>query len=427
MTVEKTNFSKKGIIGWCLYDWANSAYPTVIATFVFAAYVSKGVAESPESGQAAWGYAMGLSGFLIAILGPIFGGLADQRGHHKYWIAAFMAFTLVPVAALWGIAPAPEYLLPALALVVIANSAFEIGTIYYNAMLPALVPKNYYGRISGWAWGIGYAGGLACLLAALFLLVKADPPPFGLDTSQAEHIRATAPLVAIWFLVFSLPLFLWTPSPKGQADQHTIGDSIALSIKTLWHTLKTAKQNKTIFQFLLARMIYIDGLNTLFAFGGIYAAGTFNMNFEEIIMFGIAMNVTAGLGAFAFAWIDDWIGARKTILISLAGMIMLGCALLVIESKTMFWALALPLGIFMGPTQSASRSMMAHLAPENLRGEMFGLYALSGKATAFIGPLMLGLATDIFSSQRAGMATIVIFMVAGGILLWRTPSHQNTP
>ena len=165
-------------------------------------------------------------------------------------------------------------------------------------------------------------------------------------------------------------------------------------------------------------MIYTDGLNTLFAFGGIYAAGTFGMDFSELIIFGIGMNVTAGLGAALFAWIDDWIGPKRTILIAVTALTLFGGALLFVQSKTFFWVFGLPLGIFIGPAQAASRSMMARLAPPRLRAEMFGLYALSGKATAFLGPVALAWVTTYAGSQRAGMATILIFFIIGMALLW---------
>jgi UMF1 family MFS transporter len=188
-------------------------------------------------------------------------------------------------------------------------------------------------------------------------------------------------------------------------------------LKTLTRTLKKITSYGQILRYLIARMIYTDGINTLFAFGGIYAVGTFGMSFSELIMFGIAINLTAGIGAVGFAWIDDKMGPKKVILIALVALTILGGILLIIQDKTLFWIFGVPLGLFVGPAQSASRSLMAHMAPPELRTEMFGLYAFSGKATAFVGPALLALATDMFQSQRAGMATILIFFIVGGILL----------
>ncbi|NQU61350.1 MAG: MFS transporter [Rhodospirillales bacterium] len=412
-----------GLFAWCLYDWANSAFPTVITTFVFAAYFTKAVAVDEIGGTADWGYAISLSGLAVAVLSPFLGAVADHGGRRKPWIAAFTVLCVVATAALWLAEPNPGFVLLALVLVGSANFAFEMAMVFYNAMLPDLVAKDHIGRLSGWGWGLGYAGGLACLALALLALVEAETPVFGLNKDAAEHLRATGPLAALWMAVFAVPLFLWTP------DRPSKGLAFAVALKkggaTLVDTLKRVGDYKDIARYLIAHMIYADGLVTLFAFGGIYAAGTFGMDFSELIVFGIAINVTAGLGAAAFAWIDDWIGPKRTIQISVIALTVLGAALVLAEGKIMFWALALPLGIFVGPAQAASRSLLAHLAPAAVRTEMFGLFALSGKATAFAGPALLAWATVAFDSQRAGMATILVFFIGGLVLLAGVPDKRN--
>jgi len=282
-------------------------------------------------------------------------------------------------------------------------------------MLPDLVPAERVGRVSGWGWGVGYAGGLVCLLLALLLFVQPDTPPFGLDRHLAEHVRITGPLTAVWFAVFAVPLLLWVP------DRPAVAMGIAAAVRSgvgdLFRTLAQARRHANIARFLLAKMIYIDGLNTLFTFGGIYAAGTFGMSLKEVLLFGILLNITAGIGAIGFAWVDDWIGAKPTILISLVAMILLGGAILLVDGKLWFYGLALAIGIFLGPAQAASRSFMARVAPPERRAEFFGLYSFAGKATAFVGPALVGWATYVFDSQRAGMATIVPFFIVGVLLL----------
>ncbi|MHA1107896.1 MAG: MFS transporter, partial [Alphaproteobacteria bacterium] len=249
----------------------------------------------------------------------------------------------------------------------------------------------------------------------LVLLVEPAAPLFGLDKSSAEHIRAAAPLVALWVAVFSLPIILFTPD--GQSTGVPLSRAAREGLSELWGTIRAIRAHANIGRFLLARLLYIDGLNTLFAFGGIYAAGTFGMETGEIIRFGIALNVSAGLGAAMFAWIDDWIGARRTILIALIGIAAFATPLVLVESKDLFWALALMLGLFMGPAQAASRSLLARLAPPEKMTEMFGLFALSGRVTAFLGPAILAWVTVAFASQRAGMATIIAFVAAGAAIL----------
>ena len=415
---------RKGLIAWALYDWANSAFPTVIATFVFAAYFTKGVAADTVTGTAQWGWAMSLSALSVAALGPVLGAVADFGGRRKPWLAVLTALCVGATALLWYTEPDPSWALWALILVALANFAFEMGMVFYNAMLPDLAPPSRLGRWSGWGWGTGYAGGLACLVLALIALVQAETPLFGLDKDAAEHVRATAPLVAVWFALFSLPLFLFTPDkPSGGLPA---AEAVHRGLAAFARTIKRVREHMVIARFLLARMIYTDGLNTLFAFGGIYAAGTFGMDFEELIIFGIGMNVTAGLGAAAFAWADDAFGPKRVIVISVIGLSLLGAVLLVVDTKTLFWVFGLPLGLFVGPAQAASRSMMARLAPPDLRTEMFGLYAFSGKATAFMGPALLGWVTVAADSQRAGMATILAFFVVGLLLLLPLPDAKRS-
>lgn len=411
--------NRRALISWCLYDWANSAFPTVIITFVFATYFTGSVAPDKITGTAWWGYAMSASALAVAIAAPVFGAIADKGGRRKPWLGAFTILCIISSGVLWLVEPDPAFVLLALVVAGFANFAFETGMVFYNAMLPGLGPSSHLGRISGWGWGLGYVGGLICLALTLVVLIQPQIPWFGLDKDMAEHVRAAAPLVALWFAVFSIPLFLFTPEDAGPA--RPFWQSLKMGISELRMTLIHVRDHGHIVRFLIARMIYTDGLNTLYAFGGIYAAGSFGMELDEIIIFAIGMNVTAGLGAAAFGWVDDAIGAKKTIIIALAGLITLSAALLIVEGKTLFWVFGLPLGLFVGPAQAASRSMMARLAPAHLTTEMFGLFAFSGKATAFIGPALLGAVSVAFDSQRAGMATILVFFMVGMILLARVP------
>jgi len=418
-----TTESKKGLAAWCLYDWANSAFPTVIITFVFAAYFTKGVAADVVSGTSQWGVAMSLSALAVAICGPILGAVADQTGRRKPWLAVFTLIAATGAMMLWTVEPDTAFVVRALFWAALANFAFEMGMVFYNAMLPDLAPPAKLGRWSGWGWGLGYMGGLACLAIVLVAFVQAETPLFGLDKGAAEHLRITGPFVAVWMLVFAVPLFFLTPDKP--ASSQTMAAAVTDGLSALWRTFRKLPHYKDAAWFLVARMLYTDGLNTLFAFGGIYAAGTFGLTFEELILFGIGMNVTAGLGAAGFAWLDDRMGPKKVIIMSVIGLTVLGSALLVVDTKTLFWVFGLPLGIFVGPAQSASRSMMAHMAPPEMRTEFFGLFALSGKATAFLGPAFLAWATTAFDSQRAGMATIIVFFIVGVVLMMKVPSIKN--
>lgn len=415
---------RRAVAAWCLYDWANSAFPTIVSTFLFAAYVSKAVAPDPVSGTAAWGQMMSLTGLIVAILSPLLGAVADQGGRRKPWLLALSAVAILGTASLWYVRPQADDLLFALIAAGIATAGFELATVFYNALLPEVTTPRHIGRVSGWGWGLGYAGGLACLALALFVFVQPKPPPFGLDPALAEQVRIVGPLAAVWFAVFALPLFLFVPDRAAgalapfEAMRRGIGD--------LFKTLRQVRRYANVARFLLAKMIYIEGLNTLFAFGGIYAAGSFGMGLEEVLLFGIVLNIAAGAGAFAFAWVDDWIGAKRTILISLGALMLFGLPAVLVTDKTAFYVVATGLGIFLGPAQAASRSLMARLAPPERMTEFFGLYSLAGKVTSFVGPALFGWITYATGSQRAGMAALLVFFLVGFILLLpvREPSRD---
>ena len=418
---------RRALAAWCLYDWANSAFPTVILTFVFAPYFTQAVAENETQGSVQWAWALTVSALLVALLGPPGGAVADAAGRRKPWIFALTVLCVVCSYLLWYVRPTTADVVLALVVFAVANVAFEFAIVFYNAMLPDITPPQLIGRVSGWAWGLGYGGGVVCLFIVLFGFVDTESPLFGLDRSEAEHVRVVGPISAVWYAVFALPLFLFTPDRRstGLSPSQAVRDGLA----TLVQSLRGIRRHANIARYLLARMIYTDGLNTLFAFGGIFAASAFGMKIEEVLMFGIVMNVTAGLGAAAFAWIDDWIGAKRTVLIALVGLTVLGAALLLVHAKLWFWILAPALGVFFGPAQAASRSLMARLAPPELRTEMFGLYAFSGKSTAFVGPFIYGVFTKAFGTDRAGMATVLVFFVVGFLLLLpvREPRAPEDP
>jgi UMF1 family MFS transporter len=406
---------RRGLAAWCLFDWANSAFPTIVTTFLFSAYFTDYVAETHAIGQSLWSFANGLAALAVALVSPVLGAIADQGGRRKPWLFVLSLVSVVATAALWFVRPEAEMVVYALVVAAVATLGFELGFTFYNAMLPDLAPRGYVGRLSGWGWGIGYAGGLACLGISLVVFVQPDPAPFGLDRAAAEHVRIVMPFAALWFAVFALPLFLWTPDRP--ATNRPLGAIVRGGLAELAETLRQLRRYRMIVRFLIAKMIYIDGLNTLFVVGGTFAAGVLGMSVAEVLLFGILLNVAAGAGAFAFAWVDDWLGAKPTILIALAALMLLGGAALFVDDKLWFYVLATALGVFLGPAQAASRSFMARLAPPAQRTEFFGLYNLAGKVTAPVGPLLVGAVTWLFDSQRAGMAVIIPFFLVGALLL----------
>ena len=415
--------TRRGVFAWCLFDWANSPTPTVVVTFIFAPYFARAIAPDETSGLALWSWGIAVSALVIAVLAPLTGAIADAAQRRKPWIGGFSLLAVGATLLLWFSAPDARWTLPALILVALVNIGFETATVFYNAMLPDLADRRHVGRISGWSWGLGYAGGIACLALVLFLLVLNDPPPFGLDKADGEHIRAVAVVVALWFVLFGWPLFVLTPDRTGAAEPFAA--SVRRGVAQLAATAREIRRHRDIARFLLARMLYIDGLNTLFALGGVYAATAFAMDEQSVLAFAIGINVTACLGAVAFAWLDDRAGAYRTLTVTLGCLTAVSAAILLVHSTLWFWILGMLMGVFVGPVQSASRSLMARLSPPEMTGEMFGFFAFSGKITSFAGPLLVGLVAWHTDSQRLGMAAIIVLLAAGLLVLHSLPPRAR--
>lgn len=417
--------SSLSVICWCIYDWANSAFNTIIGTFVFSVYFARGIYGDEVRGSSIWALTIGLAGLIVAILSPVLGAIADEGGRRKPWLGGFVVVTVTATALLWWAKPTPDDVVYVLVVVAVATVAFELANVLYNAMLLDTAPSGMVGRVSGWGWALGYFGGLAALAVALVGFVQPEQPWFGLSRDGAENIRATALLVAIWFSVFALPLFLFTV--ETHRPSLPIGAAVVRGIAKLRRTIGEARRHGNLVRFLVASALYRDALATLFAVGGLYAAATFGMSLEQVLVFAIGLNVTAGLGAALFAFADDWFGPRRTAIAGLLGLLATGVPLLLVADQTAFMALGFALGLFVGPTQAASRTFMARVAPAGMQTEMFGLYAFTGKSIAFVGPLLFGAVTAATGSQRWGMSTIVLFLLAGLLILLtvRDPSDGS--
>ncbi len=402
------------IAAWCLYDWACSSFSIIVTTFIFSTYFTTQVAQDKIVGTYQWANAMSIAGLIIAFSSPLFGSIADHGGYHKRWLFAFTAMAVLFSGLLWFAYPTPSAVYSTLLCVVLGTVGYEVGQVFYNAFLPTLAPKKYLGRISGWGWGSGYLGGIVALTIALFVFIKTNV--LSLDTTTAEQIRICGPFAALWYGLFAIPLFILVPNLSQGGKP--LSQAVRVGIKELLKTVRKLPREKNILLYLTAHMVYADGLNTLFAFGGIYAAGTYGLSFQEVLLFGITMNIAAGFGAMSLAWVDDYLGSKPTILFSLGCLFVCIVPLLFMTHKYLFWCMALVVAAFVGPIQSASRSLMVHLiAKKQKSAEMFGLYALSGRITAFVGPWLLGVVTLSFHSQRVGMGTVLIFFAVGGLLL----------
>ena len=420
------------IAAWCTYDWANSAFTTLVVTFIYSTYFVQAFADDPDTGTAFWSRGIVVSSILIAVLSPVLGAAADRGGARRKFL---IISTLVCVAAttvLAFITPGQSNaVLTALTVFVIANVAFEVGMVFYNAFLPAVVSPERIGRVSGYGWGLGYAGGLVCLVVALLVFVglPGSDPLLALSTEDAFNVRATNLLVAGWFLIFSLPIFLWVrDSAKGASVSIGVPETGRSPLRQAFTDLKVTAQKirhyRQIIRFLLARLVYNDGLVTVFAFAGIYASGTFDFTQSDIIVFGIVINVAAGLGAWVFGIMDDRRGGKSTIMVSLVALSVATLIAVLAPGRPWLWVAGIGIGIFAGPNQSASRSLMGRFVPERHQSEFFGFFAFSGKATAFLGPLLLGILSEAYG-QRVGVSVVVLFFLAGGALLWTVDEKEG--
>lgn len=402
------------IWSWAAYDWANSSFTTLVVTFIYATYFTKAMAPDEVTGTAWWSRGVAVSAIVIALLSPVLGALADRAGRRKH--ALFLS-TLLCIGATVGLAwVAPGgrgAAMTALTLFVIANVAFELGGVFYNSFLPIIASPSKIGRISGYGWGLGYVGGMVCMMVALVGFVQPEIPWFGLTTAAGWNVRATNLLVAAWFGLFSLPIFFVLREPKVE-HLHAPREGVLSGLR---RTVREMNRYRQVIRFLIARLIYNDGLVTIFAFGGIYAAGTFGMSIAEVISFGIALNVASGIGAFLFGFVDDRIGGKRTIQMTLVALMAATVLAVWAPTRSWFWVAGILIGVFVGPNQSASRSLMGRFVPSRHQAEFFGFFAFSGKATSFLGPLLLGIASQLFQSQRAGVATVILFLLVGLVLL----------
>lgn len=447
---EGVKSSRRGVWGWMFFDWAAQPFFTVMTTFIFGPYVVSRMVSDPDAGQAAWATSIAIAGLFIAILSPILGSIADKTGPRKPWIGFFAIFKIIALTLLWYASPGSD-LTWVLALFILATVAAEFSIVFNDSMMSSVVKPSEIGRVSNIAWGMGYLGGMIVLIAVL-LLMAANPdsgltllgsqPIFGLDPAQGEDARATGPLSALWYLVFILPMFLFTPDKMNR--ETTLGSAVRNGVSELKNTFNEARQRIGIFRFLIARMIYQDGVNALLALGGTFAAGMFAWGTMELGIFGIILNLVAIPSCLIAARLDTKFGSKRIVaasiillIIATIGIVSTGkgytlFGLLTFEPSSSEGLFSLPaeqayilfgllIGAAFGPVQASSRSYLARSIKPEESGKYFGLYAFAGRATSFLAPACVAAITAATGSARLGMTIILVFFVVGLIILATTP------
>jgi len=417
----RTEVPRADIRRWALYDFGSSAFNTLVVTFIYSKFFAEVIAGGGEGGADAgavlWTQAVSLSAVAVAVLMPFLGAIADYSGRKKHFLVGFASLSILFTGLLFFVGPGQVML--GFVLFVIANVGFEAANVFYNAFLPEVATDKNMGRVSGLGFLLGYMGGLLCLVIALGMVsdrLPGGPWLPGGEEAGYLNVRATLLLVMVWFLLFSLPLVFGL---KERADRQTASfrEYAKIGFTRVSGTIRHIRELREAAKLLVARMIYNDGLVTVIAMAAIYTAAVLNMDDGTFLVIAIALNVAAGLGAYVFGFIDDKIGGKKTLMITLVGLIVAGLMGVLWTTNVGFWVAATVIGVMMGPNQSASRSLFAKLVPEHKHGEMFGLFAFSGKMSSLFGPMAYGAVLLATGDHRLAMATIVLFFVVGlGIL-----------
>jgi MFS transporter, UMF1 family len=407
-------------VAWALWDWGSAAYHAVILTFVFSVYLTDAVGDGRPEASAALGYAMGAAGLFIALLAPVIGQRADASGRRKLATGVWTGCTIAATAALFAVRDDPGYLWLGLLLLAIGSVVAELAQVSYNAMLSQVAKPATMGRVSGFGWAMGYVGGIVLLLIVYYGFVAGDGPTaglFGVSRDDGFNIRLIALVAAAWFLVFALPLFLRVPElpPSRRSGRLGIVGSYRALVADL---VALYREDRHAVYFLAASALYRDGLAAIFTVGSVLAVGVYGIGVGDVLLFGVAANVVAAVGAVAGGRLEDRVGPKPVIMVSLLGMIAAATVLLFVSGPLMFWVFGLALVLFVGPAQSSSRTFLARLAPAGREGEFFGLYATTGRAVSFLAPSLFGLFVSLFAAQRAGIAGILLVLVAGLLALW---------
>ncbi|GAA4267337.1 MFS transporter [Frondihabitans peucedani] len=450
---DTTPIPRRRIVSWALWDWGSAAFNAVVTTFVFSTYLASASFVSPAIVAAAGddatnpalvaakshnatviSTALTIAGILVALLAPILGQRSDGSGRRKRWLGINSGVLVLVMAAMVFVVPAPPYLLLGATLLAVGNLVFEFASVNYNAMLVQVSTPKTIGRVSSWGWGAGYLGGIVLLVLLLVLFlqsfgVEGQTGLLGLASTPAGgvwSVRIAILVSAVWFGAFAIPLLLNVPEiPAHDTRERRIG--IVASYRRLGHTIaQLYRRNPQVLLFLAASAVFRDGIAAVFTFGAIIASQVFGFTTSEVIYFAVAANVMAGIGAFAAGSLDDRLGAKAIIIASLTGLVLAATAILFVgDGKTGFWICGLFLSIFVGPAQSASRSFLARVTPSGREGEVFGLYATTGRAVSFLAPALFTLFVALTGDTRFGAVGIAIVLLAGLALMTRVRSVQR--
>lgn len=416
------------VFAWGLWDWGSAAFNAVITTFVFTVYLT----NTPAFGTTAkvtadLGWWLAGAGLVVALLAPIMGQRSDGSGRRKLWLGVNTGVVVILSALMFFVEPKAELLVLGLFLIAAGTVFFEFAAVNYNAMLSQVSTPRTIGKISGFGWSMGYFGGIVLLLILYFGFIHPDVGLFGVTDKNGLSVRVSMVIAAAWFALSAIPVLVKVPeNPRAVSARDRVGFFrsyvvLGKDIAQLW------RSSRQTVLFLISSAIFRDGLTGVFTFGGVLAAGTFGFSSGDVIIFAIAANIVAGLSTVIVGRLDDRLGAKPVIVAAIIGVVVAGLAVFVFHAggATIFWVFGLLMCVFVGPAQSASRSFLARLIPTGREGEIFGLYATTGKAATFLAPTLFALFVTIFGSQVWGILGIVIVLLVGLALLIPVKAHAK--
>jgi len=423
---------RRQVASWALWDWATQPFNTVILTFVFTAlylvgddFLPKAVAALPDDDpvkvgaiadlSSQYGFAVFIAGIAILLLAPVLGQRADASGRRKFWLAVYTGVLVVSMAALFFVQGAPSFFVLGISLVAIGSVFSELAGVNYNAMLVQVSTRKTVGKVSGLGWGLGYIGGIVALV---IVVIANSADFFGLPLENGLPYRIIAVGCAIWTILFSLPIWLNVPEVPESVRREKVG-FLRSYVVLVQDIVELYRNSRPTFWFLAASAVYRDGLAGVFAFGAVLATGTFHFTANEVIVFGIAANLIAGVSTIVAGRFDDGFGPRRVVLVALIGLVVAGLAVFAFHDagKIVFWTGGLVLTAFVGPAQAASRSLLARVTPAGREGEIFGLYATTGRVASFLSPGLWALAIALFGAQYWGILGIILVIAIGLVLM----------
>lgn len=450
-----TPASKRTILSWALWDWAGASFQAVVTTFIFSVYLTSSVFGSEEETSVTLGNAMLIAGLFIACLAPALGHITDSKGRHKLLLGFTSFIVAACMACMALVAPHPAYLPLGLILLTVGNVVYEFGNVSYNAMVSYISTPNNLGKISGFGMGMGYLGGIVLMTVVLIGFIQPEVGWFGVTSEEAWHVRGAMILCAVWFTLFSVPIFIYvkeefpSSSAKNLNFSHTgtgphatqFQDATSVpSMRTkpfatfawayrsvFYHLRSLWRSSRSTVWFLIASAVFRDGLAGVFTFGAVIAARSFGFEQNEVILFAIAANIISGIATILVGAFEDRVGARNVIIYSLILMLVFAALLFALHDggQAIFWIFGLLLAIFVGPIQSSSRTYMARLIPQGKEGEAFGLYATTGRAVSFLSPAAWSIAIAVGGSTIFGVIGLGIVLLLGFLLFLKVPKPRR--